>query len=91
MNFSPLSPFFLRQEGKSSVDEIRLSFAGERFHLEHEVIALIEVAFITLPYYMSKMSRGRPLYLHTAPGKILEPVFGGGERRSRKLQRRLSQ
>lgn len=34
------------------MDEIRLSFAGERFHLEHEVIALIEVAFITLPYYM---------------------------------------
>lgn len=52
------------------MDEIRLSFAGERFHLEHEVIALIEVAFITLPYYMSKMRRGRPLYLHAAPGKI---------------------
>lgn len=34
------------------MDEIRLSFAGERFHLEHEVIVLIEVAFITLPYYM---------------------------------------
>lgn len=43
------------------MDEIRLSFAGERFHLEHEVIALIEVAFITLPYYMSKMRRGRPV------------------------------
>lgn len=28
--------------------EIRLSFAGERFHLEREMIALIEVAFITL-------------------------------------------
>lgn len=36
------------------MDEIRLSFAGERFHLEHEVIALIEVAFVTLPYYMSE-------------------------------------
>ena len=59
------------------MDEIRLSFAGERFHLEHEVIALIEVAFITLPYYMSKMRRGRPLHLHTAPEKILD---GGGER-----------
>lgn len=28
--------------------EIRLSFAGKRFHLEREMIALIEVAFITL-------------------------------------------
>lgn len=36
------------------MDQIRLSLGGERFHLEHEVIALIEVAFITLPYYMSK-------------------------------------
>lgn len=35
--------------------EISLSFAGERFHLEREVIALIEVAFITLTYYMLKM------------------------------------
>lgn len=64
------------------MDEIRLSFAGERFHLEHEVIALIEVAFITLTYYMSKMRRDRPLYLHTAPEKILKPGLGdgGGER-----------
>lgn len=60
MNFSPPVSFFsdgVREGGEaggreSSVDEIRLSFAGERFHLEHEVIALIEVAFITLPYYM---------------------------------------
>lgn len=71
-------PLFLWQEGKSSVAEIRLSFASERFHLEHEVIALIEVAFITLTYYMLKMRWGRPLYLPTAPQKILKPGLGGG-------------
>lgn len=63
------------------MDEIRLSFAAERFHLEHEVIALIEVAFITLPYYMSKMSRARPLYLHTASQQIrgMDGWIEGGE------------
>lgn len=78
--------------------EIRLSFASERFHLEHEVIALIEVAFITLTYYMLKMRRGRPLYLHAAPEKILKPGLGdgdgdggGGAPCSKKIARRLPQ
>lgn len=53
MNFSHRFSCGRRGENRS-VDEIRLSLGGERFHLECEVIALIEVAFITLTYYMSK-------------------------------------
>lgn len=53
MNFS--HPFSCGGRGENrSVDQIRLSLGGERFHLEHEVIALIEVAFITLTYYTSQ-------------------------------------
>lgn len=57
--------------------EIRPSFADERLHLEHEVIALIEVAFITLTY-MLKIRRGRPPYLHKALG--VRGRRWGGER-----------
>lgn len=53
MNFS--HPFSCGGRGENrSVDQIRLSLGGERFHLELEVIALIEVAFITLTYYTSQ-------------------------------------
>lgn len=70
MNFSP--PFSCGGRGENGgVDQIRLSLGGERFHLEHEVIALIEVAFITLTYYMSKWasapSRRRYGNIVTAP------------------------
>lgn len=68
MNFSP--PFSYGGRGKSNAAEIRLSFAGERFHLEHEVIALIEVAFITLTYYMSKNETRPGPCTYTAPEKI---------------------
>lgn len=65
------------RRGKSGVAEIRLSSAGERFHLRREVIALIEVAFITLTYYTAeKEPRPAPVPPHTALEKILKPRLG---------------
>lgn len=70
MNFS--LPLFLCQEGKSSVTEIRLSFAHECFHLDHEVIVLIH-------YIRGLRTKKRPAPIPIC--RILGRywVFGGGE------------